>query len=135
MDKMSRFEPDVFEEQDGQQEAQQDQLDADWLDVSGLFDMDTETDFPRSDMLEKEQQIGTPSFGDGDFDDWAMKDIQRRIRGLSDRERTALRKRVTHTKKKILTALTGRVFNKGKKGTLPSNPLDLQQICQGFAGV
>ena len=116
---MSRFEPDVFEEQDGQQEAQQDQLDADCLDVSGLFDMDTETDFPRSDMLEKEEQIGKPGFGDGDFDDWATEDIQRRIRGLSDRESTALRKRVTHTKKKILTALTGRVLNKGKKVPYP----------------
>ena len=32
-----------------------------------------------------------------------------------------MQRRITHTKKKILTNLTGRVLNKGKKGTLPSD--------------
>ena len=65
-----------------------------------MFDENTMFDFPRSDVFETEAQIGTPGFGDGDFDEWATEDVSERLKRLSEGERTALRRRITHTKKK-----------------------------------
>ena len=46
--------------------------------LGDLFDEDTTFDFPRSDVFEMEAQIGTPRFGDGDFDTWATEDVSKR---------------------------------------------------------
>ena len=88
------------------------------LDVSTIFDNDTAFDFPRANVVENEDLVGTPGYGDGDLDDWESEDIDQRLKRLSQKERTALKSRITYTKKKILTKLTGQVVNKNGKGTL-----------------
>ena len=67
-----------------------------------IFDETTAFDFPRSDVLE-----------------WQSEDLKRRLGRLSAKGRTALKRKVTEPKKKILTNLLKGKFNKGKKGTLP----------------
>ena len=118
---MAGIEEGQIDNEEQEQQQQQEYLNADGVDVSGILDDGTEFDVPRSDVIENEHLIGTPGFGDGDLDEWRSEEIQRRLERLGDREMTALKKRVTYTKKKILTKLTGQVLNKGKSGTLPFN--------------
>ena len=91
------------------------------LDTSKIFDDNTELDFPRSDVIENEDLIGTPGYGNDDFDDWEQEDVRRRLKRLSKKDREDLKKRVTYTKKRILTKLIDKKLNKGEKVPYPIN--------------
>ena len=75
--------------------------------------------FPDSELVRNEYESTKDKLDDYELEDWQTESVRRRLQRIGKEQRRIMNAKITNTKKKIVTSITRRTLNKGRKGTIP----------------